>query len=81
MTLIFEDTLLSQIKLSESDIKAEFSIFLYQNKKLTLARAAKLAGMNRIEFQKALTTRQIPIHYSLSDLENDLNTIEQIHKA
>lgn len=80
MSLVIEDSILSQIKLSESELKLEIAIYLYTSKKLTLSRASKLAVIDRIAFQKQLAARQIPIHYSVSDLEKDMETIRLFHK-
>lgn len=81
MVLTIDDSILSKIKLTEVEIKLEFSIFLYQNKKLTIYRASKLAGINFIEFQKQLALRNIPVHYSKLDLDMDLLTIESLEKG
>ena len=76
MAFIIEDSILAQIQFSETELKLELSLFLYQHNKLTLSKACKLAKVDRIEFQKHLLARQIPIHYSIPDLEQDLKTIE-----
>jgi predicted HTH domain antitoxin len=76
MAFIIEDSILAQIQFSETELKLELSLFLYQHNKLTLSKACKLANVDRIEFQKNLLARQIPIHYSISDFQQDLKTIE-----
>jgi predicted HTH domain antitoxin len=43
-----------------------------------LAQASKLAGMSRLEFQHLLASRGIPIHYDISEFEEDLTTLREI---
>lgn len=76
MPFVIEDSLLTQIQFSETELKLELSIFLYQQNKLTLSKASKLANIDRFEFQKNLLKRRIPINYSINDFEEDLKTID-----
>lgn len=80
MVLTIEDSILEHIHLSENELRIEFAIFLYQTRKITLSQASRLANIDRIEFQKCLRTRSIPIQYTKQDLEQDLETIKLIQK-
>ena len=51
---------------------------LFQKERLTLGQASRLAGMNQLEFQRLLAGRQIPIHYGVSDFEQDLQTLREL---
>jgi len=55
-------------------------IVLFQHERVTLAKAAELAGMHRLDFQRVLAERQIPVHYTSEDLaaETPLE-VEQRH--
>lgn len=43
---------------------------------MTLGQASELAGQHQIEFQRELAKRDIPIHYGMEELEQDLRTLE-----
>jgi predicted HTH domain antitoxin len=45
---------------------------------LTLARAARWVGMTRLEFQKALAERGLPVNFSIEDFETDLKTLHSM---
>ena len=55
---------LPDLGLSEQEIKQELALSLYQQHKLSLAKAASLVGMTRIEFQHLMASRGIHIHYT-----------------
>ncbi|MBA2735561.1 MAG: UPF0175 family protein [Pyrinomonadaceae bacterium] len=52
------------------------TLVLFQEEKLALGQASKLAGLHQYEFQKELATRSIPVHYNEEDYKRDLQTIE-----
>jgi len=58
---------------SKTDLMLDIAVALYQRKIYSLAKAARFAGLNRLEFQKVLSERQISIHY---DLQTDLETLK-----
>jgi len=45
----------------KKDIKISYAIRLYQLEKLTIGKAAQLAGVSRFEFENILSDNQIPI--------------------
>lgn len=58
---------------SKADLMLDIAVALYQRKIYSLAKAARFAGLNRLEFQKVLSERQVSIHY---DLQTDLETLK-----
>jgi predicted HTH domain antitoxin len=65
------------ISLSEQEleeVRRELAIVLYQRQTVSLAKAAKLASLTRLQFQRLLASRQIPINYSEDDLDADRET-------
>ena len=48
---------------------------LFQMDVLTLAQAAGVAGLHRMQFQEELAKRKIPLHYGVEELEEDLKTL------
>ncbi len=64
--------------LSEREIKEELAIALYQRETVSLAKAAKIAGLTRLDFQRLLDWRDISIHYDVDDLNNDVETLRKL---
>lgn len=58
----------------------ELIILLFQQKKISIGKAAHLAGMNLLQFQHELAIRQIPIHYDVADFETDLKNLREMGK-
>ena len=63
---------------SEHDLNIDVAVLLYKRQVLTLARAAKWVGMTRLEFQKALSERGLPVNFSIEDFETDLKTLHSM---
>lgn len=64
--------------LSESELKTEIALILYDKNLMTLDQASNFAGLDSLEFQKLIGKRKIPIHYTEDDFNDDLNTIKKI---
>ena len=60
---------------SKEDLMLDIAVALYQRKLYSLAKAARFAGLNRIEFQHTLKERQVAIPY---DLDIDLQSLRQL---
>jgi predicted HTH domain antitoxin len=78
MSFTIPDEVLRATGLNEQEMAQEIAVMLFEKEKLTLAQAARLAGLNRIEFQQLLASRQIPVHYGLEELEQDLQTLRKL---
>ncbi len=55
----------------------DVALMLYQQERVSLAKAARIAGVHRMQFQQALADRKIPIQY---DLEGDLAALKKWRK-
>ena len=73
MTLTLPET-----KFSEGELKQELALSLYAARKVTLIQAADIAGVGFFEFQGLLKDRQIPQHYGIQDLEDDMRTLREL---
>ncbi len=78
MLVEIPNQLLENAGISENDILLRIAIMLFQEEKLTLGQASKLAGIDQINFQKELAQRDIPIHYGEEEYKKDLKTIRRI---
>jgi len=57
---------------NQSDWLREIAIALFQQEQISLSRASKIAGMEIMDFQKALAERGICVHYGVEDCEQDV---------
>jgi predicted HTH domain antitoxin len=75
MSLNVPDEVLRRAGKSESELLLEIAVLLFQKERLTLAQASRLAGSSRVEFQKLLASRRIPVHYEIEDFKDDLKNL------
>jgi predicted HTH domain antitoxin len=78
MSLLISDELVKVSGLFESEPILELIVLLFQQEKITLARASRLAGMTQIQFQRLLTDRKIPVHYDVEDLQEDIANLKEV---
>lgn len=78
MSIIIPDEILTATRMTESELKQEIAVLLFQKEKLTLAQAGRFAGMHRVAFQHLLASRQIPVHYDVEDFEQDIKNLREI---
>jgi len=72
------DALLQSARISEAELRQEIAVLLFQRDKLTLAQASRFAPLSRLQFQHLLASRQIPVHYDVTDFEEDLDTLHRL---
>ncbi|CAN5263886.1 hypothetical protein BH10ACI1_BH10ACI1_25890 [soil metagenome] len=75
MIVEIPDQVIKQSGLSSREILLKVALILFQEERLTLGQASKLAGLHQFEFQKELAKREISVHYGEEDFERDLQTI------
>jgi predicted HTH domain antitoxin len=75
VSITISDDILGSSGLTEEELRRELAIALFQIERLTLAQAARLANQTQLDFQKALASRHIPIHYGPRELDEDLQTV------
>jgi len=56
----------------EAELRKELALALYRRGVLSVGKARVLAQMTRWQFEELLASRQIPRHYTESDLDEDL---------
>lgn len=78
MAVTIPDEIARASRMAEAEPKQEIAVLLYERERLTLAQAARLAGMTRLQFQHLLASRQIPVHSDVAGLEEDLETLEEL---
>ena len=81
MNVEIPDVILRATHLAPAELRLEIAVMLFEKEKLTLGRAAELADMGHLEFQRLLASREIPIHYDVEELEEDLRTLNRIRES
>jgi predicted HTH domain antitoxin len=61
MSILISDDILQSTQISETELKREIAIFLFQKNKLGLTQAQELAEIPMVDFQQELANRGIPI--------------------
>ena len=77
MPVTITDEVLTAAHISELELKQELALTLFQQERLTLAQASRVAEMSQLAFQALLADRQIPIHYGIEEFREDLRTLRQ----
>jgi len=78
MPVTISDEVLTAAHISGPELKQELALALFQQDRLTLAQASRLAEMSQLAFQALLADRQIPIHYGVEEFREDLRTLRQM---
>jgi predicted HTH domain antitoxin len=78
MGVVISPDIIQASGLSEQDFMLEIAISLYDRKVLSLGKAAEIANLHRMIFQKELAKRKIPIHFTIEEVEKDLKTLEAL---
>lgn len=61
--IVIDDGYIKATGLDEDELKLEIAVMLFEKEKLSLRKAASLAGLNWLIFMKELDRRSIDIHY------------------
>jgi predicted HTH domain antitoxin len=76
------ENVLKSLGLRESEvssvIKKELAAFFFQRGLLSFGQARQFAELSVWDFIEFLRERKIPLHYDLSEYEEDLKTIEEL---
>ena len=80
-TLTIPQDVLDSARLTAEEAKQELAVSLYANGRLSVGKARELADMSLWSFRHLLASRNIPVHYGLEDLEDDLNTLNNLKRS
>ena len=78
MTLEIDDEVFGPLPPSGEEIQLDLALGLFMSRRVTLGRAADIAGIPHASFLQALGERNIPLHYDLDDVEIDLRSIDHL---
>lgn len=77
MPVVLDDSFIEPLHLSSEELKMDVAVGLYARRRVSLGKAARIAGMSSIEFQKHLGSLQIPLHYNAGDWAQDLKLVRE----
>lgn len=78
MSITISNEIIEAVGMSETEFIREIAIMFFRQKKISLGKASHLAGMNQLQFLRLLGSRRIPIHYGVTELKEDLNTLQKL---
>ncbi|GGA47865.1 MULTISPECIES: UPF0175 family protein [unclassified Okeania] len=78
MSVVIPDDVLRAARMSEAQLKLEIAIMLFQQDKISIGKARRLAGINLLEFQREIAERGICIHYDVEEFEEDIKTLQEM---
>ena len=81
MSVVITDELVEATGLSESELRLEIAVALFSSERLTLGQASRLAAIPQAAFMQELGARRIPVHYGTEELEQDLETVEELRRS
>jgi predicted HTH domain antitoxin len=76
MSVVISDEVLQTVQMSEAELLQEIALMLFQQERFTLGQASRFALMNQLQFQRLLASRQIPLHYDIAELREDVKNLE-----
>ncbi len=62
----------------EDELRLLVALELYREGKVSLGKAAEIAGLSLREFLYELRIRRIPLNYDLEELEEDLKVVNEL---
>lgn len=80
MLIEVEDEQLQGLQLTTAQALVDFAVGLFTEGRITLGRAAGIARLTQLDFQRELGRRNIPLHYDVEDLQADLQTLAALRE-
>jgi predicted HTH domain antitoxin len=81
MPVTISDEVLAAAHITEPELKQELALALFQQDRLTLAQASRLAGMAQLAFQSLMAERRIPVHYGVTEFREDLRSLRLMERS
>ena len=78
MHVVVPDDLVRASGLTEDDLRLELAVALYREGRFTLGQAAHLAGAPQATMLTVLAKRNIAVHYTARDLDQDLTNLAKL---
>lgn len=79
MALIISDQFIKASHKTEDELRLDLAIFFYSDLKIPAGKCGSFVNMSRMEFLEELGKRKIPHNYEVTDLNNDVKTLEMLN--
>jgi predicted HTH domain antitoxin len=80
VTIDIPQDILDSARVTPLEIKRELAVHLYAQGRLSVGKARELAEMSLWQFRHLLAARQIPTHYDLADLADEVATLQKLEQ-
>jgi predicted HTH domain antitoxin len=80
MVIQIQDEALHGLRLTEPQILLDLAVGMFTERRITLGRAAEIARLPQLDFQREPGRRGIPLHYDVEDLQADLRTLADLRE-
>ncbi len=70
--------ILDSARLTINELRTEIAVSLYAQRRLSIGKAHELADMSLWEFRQLLAFRRISPDYDVSDLDDDIVTLQEL---
>jgi predicted HTH domain antitoxin len=77
MTIELPDEEVANLQLTPAKIRLELAVGLYAGRRISLGRAAKIAGVAYASFMHEIGQRGLCINYTVEDAEHDMRMADQ----
>ena len=81
MLIEVQDEQLRGLELTEAQALVDFAVGLFTEGRVTVGRAAGIARLTHLDFQRELGRRNIPLHYDVQDLQDDMRTLTALRES
>jgi len=78
MALTILDQDLQAAGLSEAQLRLEIALMLYQQRRFSMGRASKFAGLHQVQFMREMARRKIAMNYDEQALEEDAKSLGRL---
>jgi predicted HTH domain antitoxin len=78
MDVLIPAEVIASTGLTPEEFRVEIAVHLYEIGRMTLEQASKLAEVDQLQFQALLAEQEIPLHYGVEDLEEDIQTLKRL---
>lgn len=75
MTITIPDKALADANINPDEFRIEIAIYLYEKKVLSWGKARKISGLDEMAFRRELSKRNVYVHFSIEDLEQDMENL------
>ena len=78
MTIEVPEQELGTLRLTPEQARLEFAVGLYAGRRVTLGRAARIAGVSYMEFMHEIGRRGLCITYTVEDASRDIAMVDKL---